>query len=75
LGAVGHDVTIVSFRATKQSLGEAIYRHDRPRTSRTSYDFGNLMPFVQKLRGGDDLVMGNRFMGGRGAGCLLNCGM
>jgi hypothetical protein len=29
-----------------------------------SYDFTALDPFVEKLRGGCDLVMGNRFMGG-----------
>ena len=29
-----------------------------------SYDFANLEPFVQKLREGHDLVMGNRFRGG-----------
>lgn len=29
-----------------------------------SYDFSSLMPFVQKLREGYDLVMGNRFRGG-----------
>jgi hypothetical protein len=29
-----------------------------------SYDFTNLEPFVQRLRAGDDLVMGNRFKGG-----------
>jgi glycosyltransferase involved in cell wall biosynthesis len=29
-----------------------------------SYDFTNLMPFVEKLREGYDLVMGNRFRGG-----------
>jgi glycosyltransferase involved in cell wall biosynthesis len=29
-----------------------------------SYDFVNLMPFVEKLREGNDLVMGNRFRGG-----------
>lgn len=28
-----------------------------------SYDFSSLMPFVQKLRGGADLVIGNRFKG------------
>jgi len=26
-----------------------------------SYDFGNLEPFLTRLRAGDDLVMGNRF--------------
>ncbi len=35
-----------------------------------SYDFGNLMPFVQRLRDGADLVMGNRFRGGIGAGAM-----
>ena len=29
-----------------------------------SYDFGNLMPFLENLRAGYDLVMGNRFKGG-----------
>lgn len=29
-----------------------------------SYDFSNLMPFVNELRKGCDLVMGNRFKGG-----------
>lgn len=29
-----------------------------------SYDFANLDPFVAQLRGGADLVMGNRFRGG-----------
>jgi len=29
-----------------------------------SYDFSNLGPFVEKLREGYDLVMGNRFLGG-----------
>lgn len=31
-----------------------------------SYDFGQLVPFVEKLREGYDLVMGCRFPGGRG---------
>ena len=29
-----------------------------------SYDFSKIRPFVEKLRGGSDLVMGNRFQGG-----------
>ncbi len=29
-----------------------------------SYDFSAIQPFVQKLRAGNDLVMGNRFQGG-----------
>jgi hypothetical protein len=35
-----------------------------------SYDFMALMPFVEKLREGYDLVMGNRFMGGIGRGAM-----
>ncbi|MEN8159950.1 MAG: glycosyltransferase family 2 protein [Myxococcota bacterium] len=29
-----------------------------------SYDFSNLTPFLERLRAGDELVMGNRFAGG-----------
>jgi glycosyltransferase involved in cell wall biosynthesis len=35
-----------------------------------SYDFTNLTPFVQKLRDGYDLVMGNRFKGGIKPGAM-----
>jgi glycosyltransferase involved in cell wall biosynthesis len=35
-----------------------------------SYDFGRLEPFVEKLRGGHDLVMGNRFQGGIQPGAM-----
>lgn len=35
-----------------------------------SYDFANLDPFVQKLRKGYDLVMGNRFKGGIQSGAM-----
>jgi glycosyltransferase involved in cell wall biosynthesis len=35
-----------------------------------SYDFTNLMPFVEKLREGYDLVMGNRFKGGIAPGAM-----
>ncbi|MCR4754874.1 MAG: glycosyltransferase family 2 protein [Lachnospiraceae bacterium] len=35
-----------------------------------SYDFVNLMPFVEKLREGYDLVMGNRFKGGIEKGAM-----
>jgi glycosyltransferase involved in cell wall biosynthesis len=39
-----------------------------------SYDFAHLEPFVERLRGGCDIVMGNRFRGGiaRGAMPLLH---
>jgi glycosyltransferase involved in cell wall biosynthesis len=35
-----------------------------------SYDFENLGPFVERLRGGADLVMGNRFKGGIADGAM-----
>src|ERR1700685_1020170 len=35
-----------------------------------SYDFTNLMPFVEELRKGTDLVMGNRFAGGIAPGAM-----
>jgi len=35
-----------------------------------SYDFSNLMPFLEQLRNGYDLVMGNRFKGGIEPGAM-----
>ena len=35
-----------------------------------SYDFANLMPFIEELRNGADLVMGNRFKGGVEPGAM-----
>jgi glycosyltransferase involved in cell wall biosynthesis len=35
-----------------------------------SYDFGSISPFIERLRGGDDLVMGNRFAGGIAPGAM-----
>ena len=35
-----------------------------------SYDFSSLLPFVERLRQGCDLVMGNRFRGGIKAGAM-----
>jgi Glycosyl transferase family 2 len=35
-----------------------------------SYDFSRLLPFVEKLREGYDLVMGNRFRGGIATGAM-----
>ena len=35
-----------------------------------SYDFSNLMPFLNGLRKGNDLVMGNRFAGGIDSGAM-----
>ncbi|MED5454462.1 MAG: glycosyltransferase family 2 protein, partial [Verrucomicrobiota bacterium] len=35
-----------------------------------SYDFSSLMVFIDKLRDGSDLVMGNRFRGGIAPGAM-----
>jgi glycosyltransferase involved in cell wall biosynthesis len=35
-----------------------------------SYDFTNLLPFLNKLREGNDLVLGNRFLGGIKPGAM-----
>jgi glycosyltransferase involved in cell wall biosynthesis len=35
-----------------------------------SYDFMDLMPFLESLRAGTDLVVGNRFLGGIGKGAM-----
>lgn len=35
-----------------------------------SYDFSRLEPFLERLRAGDELVMGNRFKGGIRAGAM-----
>jgi hypothetical protein len=35
-----------------------------------SYDFSRLEPFVERLRAGNDLVMGNRFLGGITCGAM-----
>jgi glycosyltransferase involved in cell wall biosynthesis len=50
--------------ALAAGIGQARGRFVIMGDSDDSYDFGNLMPFVQKLREGFDLVMGNRFRGG-----------
>jgi glycosyltransferase involved in cell wall biosynthesis len=44
----------------REARGEFVIMGD----SDDSYDFDNLEPFVEKLRQGFDLVMGNRFAGG-----------
>jgi glycosyltransferase involved in cell wall biosynthesis len=48
------------------ALGEYIIMGDGD----DSYDFSNLTPFLQKLRFGHDLVMGNRFLGGIAPGAM-----
>lgn len=51
---------------TKAAYGKYVIMGDAD----DSYDFLNLMPFVQKLREGYDLVMGNRFKGGIEKGAM-----
>jgi glycosyltransferase involved in cell wall biosynthesis len=50
----------------EQARGRFILMAD----SDDSYDLGNLAPFVEKLREGYDLVMGNRFKGGIEPGAM-----
>ena len=50
----------------QKALGEYVIMGDAD----DSYDFENLMPFLEKLREGYDLVMGNRFKGGIEKGAM-----
>lgn len=50
----------------RESSGEFVIMGD----SDDSYDLKNLMPFLEKLRDGNDLVIGNRFRGGIGKGAM-----
>lgn len=52
--------------AIAASKGEYIVMGDAD----DSYDFLNLMPFLEKLREGNELVMGNRFKGGIAKGAM-----
>lgn len=52
--------------AIRASSGKYVIMGD----SDDSYDFSNLMPLVEKLREGNDLVMGNRFKGGIQTGAM-----
>ena len=54
------------FYAAQEAQGSYIIMGD----SDDSYDFGNLMPFILKLREGYDLVMGNRFKGSIAKGAM-----
>jgi len=54
------------FHATLGARGKYVIMGD----SDDSYDFSNLLPFVEKLRSGCDLVMGNRFKGGIRPGAM-----
>lgn len=52
--------------AARESEGRYIIMGDADR----SYDFHHLMPFMEAMRQGYDLVMGNRFKGGIASGAM-----
>lgn len=54
------------FHGCMAAKGEWIIMGD----SDDSYNFSNLDPFIEKLRDGFDLVMGNRFLGGIESGAM-----
>lgn len=54
------------YHGSQAAQGEWIIMAD----SDDSYDFSALDPFVEKLRDGFDLVMGNRFLGGIAPGAM-----
>ena len=54
------------YHGTLSARGRYIIMGD----SDNSYDFSNLMPFLEKLRDDYDLVMGNRFLGGIQQGAM-----
>ena len=56
--------------ALTAGCGAAYGRYVIMGDSDDSYDFLNLMPFLEKLRDGYDLVMGNRFKGGIEKGAM-----
>lgn len=51
---------------TKQAYGKYVIMGDAD----DSYDFSNIIPYVEKLREGYELVMGNRFKGGIEKGAM-----
>ncbi|MBP3464495.1 MAG: glycosyltransferase family 2 protein [Clostridia bacterium] len=51
---------------TKKAYGKYIIMGDAD----DSYDFSNIMPYIDKLREGYELVMGNRFKGGIEKGAM-----
>jgi hypothetical protein len=56
--------------ALKAGIDAARGRYVIMGDSDDSYDFAALMPFVEKLRAGNALVMGNRFKGGIATGAM-----
>ena len=70
-GARVVDVKLKGYGAALMGGIEAAYgRYVIMGDSDDSYDFTNLSPFVEKLREGFELVMGNRFRGGIAPGAM-----
>jgi len=70
-GARVVDVPIRGYGAAcAAAAGAANGRYIIMGDSDCSYDFYHLMPFVEALREGNDLVMGNRFKGGIAPGAM-----
>ena len=57
-------------RAFRGGIESAMGRYVIMGDADDSYDFVHLLPFVERLRAGDDLVMGNRFRGGIEPGAM-----
>lgn len=71
LGARVVDVPVRGYGAALHAgAASALGRYVIMGDSDDSYDFSKLEPFVERLRAGDDLVMGNRFKGGLMPGAM-----
>lgn len=57
-------------RALKAGIAAARGRYVIMGDADASYDFSAILPFVEKLRSGDELVVGNRFAGSIVAGAM-----
>lgn len=61
---IGYGAALID--GTRAARGQFVIMGD----SDLSYDFANLEPFVERLRNGCDLVLGNRFLGGIKPGAM-----
>ncbi|WP_291325200.1 glycosyltransferase family 2 protein [Desulfovibrio sp. UCD-KL4C] len=74
--AVDHGARVVSVKekgygaALLGGISEAKGKYVIMGDADDSYDFSNLTPFVESLRSGNQLVMGNRFRGGIAPGAM-----
>lgn len=74
--ALSHGAKVISIankgygNALKGGIENASGRYIIMGDADDSYDFNNLSPFIEKLRDGADLVIGNRFKGGIKKGAM-----